>query len=190
MGLDMYAFSLDRSEAFATAVDVLNYRIPKDGKDLPMGAITTGLPSEVEAYLADPSLNGLLGLLAMPVSHLATSDIGAAFLDSKYVLPGSTLLHRWRKHPNLHGWMHRRWASPLATPSQAKRLFNQRHRVVLSTRSLIELERAVLRGKLPRTTGPGFGESDGSERTGDLEFIAKAREALAADKFVYYTSWW
>ena len=44
--------------------------------------------------------------------------------------------------------------------------------------------------RLPKTTGFFFGESDGSEQEDDLEFIAKAREALAADKFVYYTSWW
>jgi len=35
-----------------------------------------------------------------------------------------------------------------------------------------------------------FGSSDGTELEDDLKFIAKAREALAQNQFVLYSSWW
>jgi hypothetical protein len=43
---------------------------------------------------------------------------------------------------------------------------------------------------LPCTAGFFFGESDGSEKHDDLQFVAKAREALAAGLTVFYSSWW
>ena len=52
------------------------------------------------------------------------------------------------------------------------------------------LEGAVSSGTLPETCGFFFGASDGSERDDDLEFIAKARAALASGFAVYYYSWW
>src|SRR5690606_13196367 len=42
MGLDMYAFSLERSPAFDTPHHILNYRIPAGGKELPDGPIALG----------------------------------------------------------------------------------------------------------------------------------------------------
>ena len=44
--------------------------------------------------------------------------------------------------------------------------------------------------RLPDTAGFFFGASDGSEIDDDLAFVNKAREALAADLAVCYTSWW
>lgn len=62
--------------------------------------------------------------------------------------------------------------------------------VQLSARDLDALELAVKDGELPPTSGFFFGASDGTEIADDLSFIAKAREALAADLTVFYTSWW
>ena len=163
MGLDMYAFSLDRSEAFAKPRDVLNYRAPAGGKELPTLII------------------GQFELTGIP-------DHGAELLDSNRLLEGSTLLHRWHKHPDLHGWMERRWNS--LRWHKKPQMFNSQERVPLTVQDLDDLEHTVRHGRLPKTTGFFFGESDGSEQEDDLEFIAKAREALAAGKFVYYTSWW
>jgi len=163
MGLDMYAFSLDRSEAFAKPRDILNYRAPELDKELPSFIV------------------GQFELTGVP-------DHGAELLDSNRLLAGSTLLHRWHKHPDLHGWMERRWKG--MRWYQRARMFNSEERVPLTVQDLDDLEHAVRHGHLPKTTGFFFGESDGSEQEDDLEFIAKARAELAAGKFVYYTSWW
>ncbi len=163
MGLDMYAFSLDRSEMFAKPRDVLNYRAPSGGKPLPQFIV------------------GQFEFTGVP-------DHGAELLGSGFILPGSTLLYRWRKHPDLHGWMERRWKG--MRWRKKPRMFNKEERVPLTVQDLDNLEHTVRQGRLPKTTGFFFGESDGSEQADDLEFIAIARAELAAGKFVYYTSWW
>lgn len=168
MGLDMYAFSLDRSEAFATPRDVLNYRAPEDANPLPQ--VVVHGPASL-----------LLGLEVIP-------DHGGALQGSDYDLPGSTLIHRWRKHPDLHGWMERRWNA--MRWNKKRRPFNSDDRVPLSAQDLDALEHAVRHGHLPKTTGFFFGESTGDEIEDDLAFIEAARKELAAGKFVYYTSWW
>ena len=62
---------------------------------------------------------------------------------------------------------------------------------VLLDRSDLEfLEAAVRNNLLPYTEGFFFGMSDGSELNDDLAFIQKARDAIAAGKSVYYSSWW
>jgi hypothetical protein len=40
------------------------------------------------------------------------------------------------------------------------------------------------------TTGFFFGESRPEEKQDDLDFIQKARAAIADGKKVFYTSWW
>lgn len=191
MGLDMYAFSLERSPTFTTTHDVLNYRIPADGKELPHGPIALGTDPQMLEELSE-----LLGFdiraemgLGQPAAFSPTLDAGSMFLDSKYVLPGSTLLHRWRKHPDFHGWMHRRWRG-MPWHRGANGEFNSCTRLPLSTVDLDNLENAVRTDQLPRTTGQFFHESSGTEQQDDLAFIAAARKELAAGKFVYYTSWW
>lgn len=180
MGLDMYAFSLDRSEAFAKPRDVLNYRAPAGGQSLPSGPIVVGLArTTIDQTNVDLSDFDAL---------YPNFDLGSALLDCDKVLPGSKLLHRWHKHPDLHGWMQRRW-NAMRWHKKPKE-FGFEERVPLTVQDLDDLEHTVRHGRLPKTTGFFFGESDGSELEDDLEFIAKAREALAAGMFVYYTSWW
>ena len=94
-------------------------------------------------------------------------------------------LHYWRKHPNLHGWIEALYRSKGGMGDE----FNC-NTVLLTTEDLDALEAAVNEGNLPPTSGFFFGQSDGSEKDDDLEFIRKARDAIAAGLFVYYESWW
>ena len=182
MGLDMYAFSLERSPAFTKVGDVLNYRIPADGKELPEGAIFLGTNPQMLAELAEVVGPNILG---MPATFSPIMDVGSEFLDSKYVLPGSKLLYRWRKHHDLHSWMERRWRG-MPWHRGAGGDFNNKTRVVLGAHDLDVLEHLVSNSQLPRM--PGY--SIDTRMEDDLAFTNAARAELAAGKFVYYTSWW
>ena len=96
----------------------------------------------------------------------------------------------WRKHPNLEGWMANLWRSREGCPGG---VFNCQ-RLYLLEDDLNALENAVLRAGedcLPETSGFFFGESaDEYYKEKDLQFIASARDALAAGDKVYYSSWW
>jgi hypothetical protein len=62
--------------------------------------------------------------------------------------------------------------------------------LLLTEEDLDALESDIRAGKLPQTFGFFFGESDGSELDDDLQFIAKARSAMATNLSVVYSSWW
>jgi hypothetical protein len=94
-------------------------------------------------------------------------------------------LHYWRKHPNLHGWMERLYVAKGGQNPE----FNLSP-VALNNADLDALETAIKAGDLPETSGFLFGQSDGSERDGDLEFIRKARKALKDGLAVIYIAWW
>jgi hypothetical protein len=96
-----------------------------------------------------------------------------------------TELHYWRKHPNLHGWM-----ESLYYEKGGKADSFNCVPVVLDSEDLDNLEYDIKEGNLPDTSGFFFGNSSGDEDNDDLEFVAKAREAIADGKTVYYTSWW
>ena len=122
------------------------------------------------------------------------TDFGTQNLDS-------TEIAYWRKHPNLQGFMENLWLRKReeldAMPEPEKEgwfageiMFNCEY-VELTPADLDALERAVNGSELPETSGFFFGDdSDDHYRQQDLEFIAKAREAIAGDYRVYYTSWW
>jgi hypothetical protein len=97
----------------------------------------------------------------------------------------ATQIHYWRKHPNLQGWMERLYHAK----GGSKSIFNCAN-VQLTAGDLDDLELVIRANALPETAGFFFGASDGTEVEGDLAFIAKAREAIAAGKAVFYTSWW
>ena len=96
-----------------------------------------------------------------------------------------TEIHRWRKHPDLHGWMAELYFNKGGTNPD----FNCAT-VALTSSELDQLETAVKDGTLPETSGFFFGESIGDEAEGDLEFIAKARKAIDEGYTVFYDSWW
>jgi len=105
--------------------------------------------------------------------------------DTDFAIDDDALLiHQWRKHPNLHGWMEQ-----LYLDRGGEQSFNCTP-VRLTEADINRLEAAIRAGALPPTCGFFFGQSDGSEIEDDLAFIAKARKALAAGFFVVYSSWW
>lgn len=95
-------------------------------------------------------------------------------------------VHYWRKHPNLHGWMHELY---LSKGGDTHSDFNG-DCVVLTESDLSELEGDIKDGSLPDTSGFFFGQTDGDEVQDDLDFVSKAKEAIKEGKTVYYTSWW
>ena len=176
MGLDMYAFSVAPSNVVPNAAAIARYRFPLTGNDLRVGAIVVNHWSGPICAAAFPSYD---------VWHPQLDD---EFLASKYVLPGSTLFHQWRKHPDLHAWMQRMWRVKRRPNSNAN--FSYRTPIGLDQRDLDALEHGVRNRQLPKGSGPFFGESDGTERADDLDFIAQARTEIARGRLVYYTSWW
>ena len=94
-------------------------------------------------------------------------------------------IHYWRKHPNLHGWMAGRYYEKGGSDDD----FNV-NTVELTSADIDALERAILDGTLPQTTGFFFGETTGEEREDDLEFIRKARAEFTKGRTVAYYAWW
>ncbi len=94
-------------------------------------------------------------------------------------------IHYWRKHPNLHGWMEALYFRKGGKNGE----FNL-SAVVLDSFDLDQLEIDVKAERLPATSGFFFGQSDGGEIDDDLDFITKARMAIADGKIVHYVAWW
>ena len=94
----------------------------------------------------------------------------------------------WRKHNALEGYM----ADLYRTKTGDEGEFNCKT-LVLDEDDLNTLEAVVIRGNLPETTGFFFGSctKDSEEyKENDLEFLKKARKALAEGFEVEYNSWW
>ena len=91
----------------------------------------------------------------------------------------------WRKHPNLHGWMHQLWERKGNSGD-----FNG-DELELTWEDIDELEHAVTCKQLPGTTGFFFGDpSDEYYKDHDLDFIKKARAELFCGLRVFYNSSW
>lgn len=91
----------------------------------------------------------------------------------------------WRKHPNLQGWMERLYRQKGGAGE-----FNCVD-VELTAEDIDQLEKDVIAGALPGTSGFFFGsDADAHYREADLRFISAARSALAEGHTVVYTSWW
>jgi hypothetical protein len=81
------------------------------------------------------------------------------------------------------------WRSSTAQRAGKQDSFNCVN-VQLTADDLQELEADIKASTLPSTEGFFFGVSDGTELENDLDFIAKARAAIAGNLSVFYTSWW
>lgn len=100
--------------------------------------------------------------------------------------PGEKL-HYWRKHNALHGWMQNEWVNRGGSGE-----FNCVE-LRLDLETLDRLEKDIKEQKLPDTRGFFFGGDsrfDEEQQQDDLEFIKKAREAIADGYEVIYDSWW
>ena len=95
----------------------------------------------------------------------------------------------WRKHPNLHGWMEQLWNSR-NDGDQDSGDFNGIE-VELTWDDLDDLERAVKKRQLPKTSGFFFGnEADQHYYNQDLEFVQKAKAETFLGLKVFYNSSW
>jgi hypothetical protein len=118
---------------------------------------------------------------------------------------GERELMRWRKHPNLQGFMEEIWEDrgrPVYDKEVEQEVpfdedkyggcFGDFNCVPLLLRleDIDALAECVSQSKLPVTSGFFFGESREEDREMDLEFIKLAREALADGEAVIYNSWW
>lgn len=91
----------------------------------------------------------------------------------------------WRKHPNLHGWMHKLWDEKGHSGD-----FNG-DELELTFEDLDRLEYVIKRKELPSTAGFFFGnDSDDHYRANDLEFVKQARMELTQGMRVFYNSSW
>ena len=91
----------------------------------------------------------------------------------------------WRKHPNLHGWMHRLWESKGNSGD-----FNG-NELELTWEDIEQLELDVRSKNLPGTTGFFFGnDADDHYREDDLKFIREAKAELFCGLKVFYNSSW
>ena len=91
----------------------------------------------------------------------------------------------WRKHPNLHGWMHRLWESKGNSGE-----FNG-DELELTWEDLDALEQAVREKTLPATSGFFFGnDNDDEYQERDLKFIRDAKAELFLGLRVFYNSSW
>ena len=91
----------------------------------------------------------------------------------------------WRKHPNLHGWMHRLWNEKGNTGD-----FNG-DELELTWDDLERLEHVIKNNQLPSTTGFFFGENaDDHYKRQDLEFIREAKAEIFTGLKVFYNSSW
>jgi hypothetical protein len=123
--------------------------------------------------------------MGLDMNAFATKAKPATEVDFSTINFEETELHYWRKHPNLHGWMENLYYDKGGEADS----FNCVP-VVLDDEDLDVLEEDIKSGNLPQTSGFFFGQTDGDEVDGDLEFVAKAREAIKNGMTVYYTSWW
>lgn len=91
----------------------------------------------------------------------------------------------FRKHPDLHGWMEKLYRDKGGTAED----FNLRP-VLLTSDDIDRLEKDVVFGRLPKTTGFFFGQSGESDRDDTLAFIREAREAIEDGKTLFYVAWY
>lgn len=121
--------------------------------------------------------------MGLDMYALTTRQQPASPVD--FEVEGGTHLHYWRKHPNLHGWMENLYREKGGQAPDFNVVPLQ-----LTREDLDRLEADIRGCRLPQTDGFFFGRSDGTEVEEDLQFIAKAREALAAGLTLIYAAWW
>lgn len=99
----------------------------------------------------------------------------------------STELYYWRKFNALHGWMEDLYREKGGTGKD----FNC-NTVRLNEVDLRRLEQDVFNNELKPRNGFFFGSQEiyPEDLESVTDFIAKARQALADGKAVFYDSWW
>ncbi len=126
-------------------------------------------------------------------------DMYASRVNAKHAIDDFTLerdandesyaeeIFYWRKHHALHGWMERLSRAKGGSADSFNCVY-----VRLTMEDLDRLEKDVLGYRLPETQGFFFGTNppDPDSVANDMQFIAKAKQAVAEGDAVYYSSWW
>ena len=132
--------------------------------------------------------------LDMYAFTVSAKDAGDNVVDLKrydendvHPLFESTELFYWRKFNALHAWMENLYRLKGGTAES----FNC-NTVRLDAKDLDRLEMDTGNNKLVPVNGFFFGEQTiyPEQLESVADFVAKAREALADGKAVYYDSWW
>jgi len=128
--------------------------------------------------------------VAAKAGALADYDEGKAWDKEKGAMVNPSVtepreIAYWRKHPNLHGWMHRLWTSRGNNGE-----FNG-DELELTWNDLEQLEQDIRDKNLPGTSGFFFGnDADDHYREHDLKFVREAKaEAFLGLKVFYNSSW-
>ena len=95
----------------------------------------------------------------------------------------------WRKHNALQGWMEELWCKKTGKTAEDLNCAD----LPLTSEDLDNLEEAITKNKLPVTVGFFYGSDssqDESRKEYDLNFVAKAREAIDEGYEITYSCWW
>ena len=112
-----------------------------------------------------------------------------------YVLreDGETLeIARWRKHPDLHGWMEKLWVKkdrPVPEGWEPTDIFNCVP-LELDEGDIEALSSDLENNALPHTEGFFFGQTQPEELSTDELFVQRARGNFGLGNRVFYDSWW
>lgn len=167
MGLDMYAMVTN-----APLGDMqVDFVITKDGR------VITAEQAREEYRRRKAAHNQLEDRRDGAVLDPISKEVAVPVQDQE--------LHYWRKHPDLHSWMYLLYRGK----GGASEDFNQ-DQVRIMPEDLDRLEVDLKNRQLPRGEGFFWGTSTDEDLKDDLEFVKKARAALAEGLHVYYTSWW
>ena len=95
----------------------------------------------------------------------------------------------WRKHNALQGWMEELWCQKTGGKAEDLNCSD----LPLTSEDLDKLEEAIIKNKLPVTVGFFYGSDtsqDESLKEYDLNFVAKARDAIKEGYEITYSCWW
>ena len=95
----------------------------------------------------------------------------------------------WRKHNALQGWMEELWCKKTGKTAEDLNCAD----LPLTSEDLDNLEEAITKNNLPVTVGFFYGSDssqDESRKEYDLNFVAKAREAIDEGYEITYSCWW
>jgi len=125
--------------------------------------------------------------LDMYAYSISAKDAGNQQVDLDFTGEDKYEIFYWRKHHDLHGWMHQLYIRK----GGKSETFNC-NTVRLTEDDLLDLERDLRNYNLPETTGFFFGNYPPDEESlkNDLEFIRLARDEIADGRVVIYDSWW
>ena len=130
------------------------------------------------------------GYAVMP--HKDNNDFEYAWQDNANP-EAVVLIAQWRKHADLQGYMENLFYEKKEQAGEPVEYgwegFNCQP-LRLTLQDLVNLEEAVKQKDLPLTTGFFFGQSCEEDMEDDLAFIEEAKNAMASDMEIYYSSWW